>query len=83
MSSANHCDGICSLADRYKNMDASPADATPKLIDIRFAVLAMELAILAASSVISAEVSVLMLVNCNEVHVPYENASRTITQTGL
>jgi hypothetical protein len=64
-------------------MDASPADATPRLIEIRSAVLAMEPAMLAAFSVISEQVSVLMLVNRNEVHAPYENASRTITQTGL
>jgi hypothetical protein len=53
-----------------KSAVASPAAATPKLIDICCIVLAMELALLASFSSMSANTSVFMLVYCSDVNAP-------------
>ncbi len=52
------------------NAVASPAAATPKLIDICCIVLAMELAPLVSFSLMSAYTSVFMLVYWSEVNAP-------------
>jgi len=53
-----------------KSAVAKPAAATPKLIDICCIVLAMELALLASFSSMSANTSVFMLVYCSDVNAP-------------
>jgi hypothetical protein len=53
-----------------KNAVAQPATATPKLIDICCAVLAMELALLASPSAMSVNTVVFILVHCSDVNAP-------------
>lgn len=53
-----------------KKAVTSDAEATPKLMDICCAVLAIELALLVCSSVTSAYASVFMPVYCNDVKNP-------------
>ncbi len=62
---------ICLAAPaETKKVVARPAEATPKLMDICCIVLAIVLAALVSSSVMSANTSVFMLVYCSEVKVP-------------
>ena len=66
-----------------KNAVASEAVATPKLIDICCIVLAIVLALLACSSLTSANTRVFMLVYCSEVKNPKAKACATTSHTGV